>query len=130
VGKLQFAVRLPRWLGSVECANTVNHLDGLPFARLLLVTGLPQGPIVVDTTPRGNSGGGNRSQHVLNWNLRLCRGFGWLGGSARVSMDALNVANEADRIEEIDVTGLTFNERLPAVLQPARFARVSLEWRR
>jgi hypothetical protein len=130
VGKLQFAVRLPRWLGSVECANTVNHLDGLPFARLLLVTGLPQGPIVVDTTPRGNSGGGNRSQHVLNWNLRLSRGFGWLGGSARVSMDALNVANEADRIEEIDVTGLTFNERLPAVLQPARFARVSLEWRR
>jgi hypothetical protein len=25
---------------------------------------------------------------------------------------------------------LTFNERLPAVLQPARFARLSVEWRR
>ncbi|MGA2117343.1 MAG: carboxypeptidase-like regulatory domain-containing protein [Bryobacteraceae bacterium] len=129
VGKLQFAVRLPRWLGSIECANTVNYLDGLPFARLLLVTGLPQGPIVVDTTPRG-SPGGNRSQHVLNWNLRLSRGFGLMTGSARVSVDVLNVANAAARIEEIDVTGLTFNQRLPAVLQPARFARLGLEWRR
>jgi hypothetical protein len=130
VGKLQFALRLPRWLGSVECANTVNYLDGVPFARLLLVSGLPQGPIVVDTTPRGSPGGGNRSQHVLNWNLRLSRGFGLLTGSARVSLDVLNVDNAAGRIEEIDVTGTTFNQRLPAVLQPARFARLSVEWRR
>ncbi|MGA2144208.1 MAG: hypothetical protein ABSH49_04515 [Bryobacteraceae bacterium] len=130
VGKLQFAVRLPRWLGSIECANSVNYLDGLPFARLLLVTGLPQGPMVVDTTPRGNAGAGNRSQHVLNWNLRLGRGFRLLTGAARASLDVLNVANAAGRIEEIDATGLTFNQRLPAVLQPARFARLSVEWRR
>ena len=130
VGKAQFAVRLPRWLGSIECANSVNYLDGLPFARLLLVTGLPQGPIVVDTTPRGNIGAGNRSQHVLHWNLRLGRGFRLLTGAARVSLDVLNVANAAGRIEEIDATGLSFDERLPAVIQPARFARLSVEWQK
>jgi len=67
---------------------------------------------------------------VLNWNLRLGRGFHLLTGAARVLLDVLNVANAAGRIEEIDATGLTFNQRLPAVLQPARFARLSVEWRR
>jgi hypothetical protein len=42
----------------------------------------------------------------------------------------LNVANSAGRIGEIDATGLSFDQRLPAAIQPARFARLSVEWQR
>jgi hypothetical protein len=56
VGKAQFLGKLPRFLGSIDWENTVNYMDGAAFARELLVTGLPQGPILVDATVRGSPG--------------------------------------------------------------------------
>ena len=57
-------------------ASVADYMDGLVFARQLLVTGLPQGPFLVATTVRGSPEGGNRAQYVINWNLRFSRQFG------------------------------------------------------
>jgi len=128
VGKLQFLGQFPKALGSIEWSNMVNYLDGLDFARRLLVTGLPQGPLLVDTTVRGSPGGGNRAEHVLNWNLRVSRSFRVSAGRLRLALDVFNVTNAAHRIQESEVTGSLFNQRLPVAIEPARFVRFQIEY--
>src|SRR5262249_34682956 len=73
VGKVQANYRLPSACGGIEVASVANYLDGLVFARQLLIMGLPQGPFLVATTVRGSPEGGNRAQYVIDWNLRLSR---------------------------------------------------------
>jgi len=128
VGKAQFTGKLPRFLGGIQWENTVNYMDGADFARELLVTGLPQGPILVDATVRGSPGGGNRAEHVMNWNLRLSRSFPMAHGETRVALDVVNVLNSDNKILEVDASGPTFNQRLPLALEPARFLRMSVRY--
>ncbi len=128
VGKIQSTYRLPSALGGVEVANVADYMDGLAFARQLLVTGLPQGPFLVDTTVRGSPNGGNRAQYVVNWNLRVSREFGVREGTLRLSADVLNVTNAAQRLQENDLTGPSFNLRLPVAIQPPRFLRVGFRY--
>jgi hypothetical protein len=101
---------------------------GPAFARQLLVTGLPQGPFLVATTVRGSPNGGNRAEHVTNWNLRLSRRFGLPTGGLTVSADLLNATNAAHRLQESDLSGPSFNQRLPVAIQPPRFMRVELRY--
>jgi hypothetical protein len=128
VGKAQFWGRLPRFLGGIRWENTVNYMDGAAFARLLLVTGLPQGPFWVDATVRGSPGGGNRAEHVMNWNLRLSRGFHVARGDAQLAFDMVNVLNSDNRIREIETSGPAFNQRLPIAIEPARFVRIGIQY--
>ncbi len=128
VGKIQLSARLPKRLGGIECANTAVYMDGLPFARQLLVTGLPQGPLLVATTVRGSPEGGNRAEYALNWNLRLGRTFAMPRGSLRTTLDVFNVTNSSNRIQENDVSGPLFNQRLPVAIQPARFLRFNIQY--
>jgi hypothetical protein len=95
-------------------------MDGLPFARELLVTGLPQGPFLVDATVRGSPEGGARAEHILNWNLGIRRAFKLRYGSITGLAQILNVANAAHKIQESDITGPAFNLRLPVALQSPR----------
>ena len=44
VTKAELLATLPQRLGGIELANAATYMDGLPFGRRLLVTGLPQGP--------------------------------------------------------------------------------------
>jgi len=125
VAKTQVSYRLP---GGIELASVADYLDGLPFARELLVTGLAQGPIVVAATVRGSPGGGNRSEYVANWNLRLGRSFPLRKGRIQAAADILNVANEAQRLQESDVSSPSFNLRLPVAIQPPRFVRLDLRY--
>ncbi|HUI82315.1 MAG TPA: hypothetical protein VLY24_30540 [Bryobacteraceae bacterium] len=122
VGKVQAAYRLP-W-GGVELATVADYLDGLVFARQLLVTGLAQGPFLVATTVRGSPEGGNRAEHVTNWNLRARRQFRVPFGRITAIADLMNVTNAGHRIQESDLSGPEFNLRLPVALQAARQARV------
>ena len=87
IGKLQSTYRLP---GGIDVAAAAAYLDGLVFARRLLVTGLAQGPFVVATTVRGSPEGGNRAQYVLDWNLRFSREF---ARRFALEVDILNVTN-------------------------------------
>jgi hypothetical protein len=128
IGKVQAAYRLPRVLGGVEIASVANYMDGLAFARQLVVTGLPQGAFLVAATPRGSIQGGNRSQYALNWNLRLSRQFELPFGRLTVTGDVLNVTNDGQRLQEEDFSGPSFNLRLPVSIQAPRFARLGFRY--
>ena len=128
VGKVQATYQLPPAWGRIEVSSVANYLDGLVFARQLLVTGLPQGPFLVATTVRGSPEGGNRAQYVMNWNLRLSRQFILPVGRLAVSADVLNIANAAQRLQEDDLSGPSFNQRLPVSVQPPRFVRMGFRY--
>ncbi len=128
VGKVQMTATLPTSLGGIELASTAVYFDGTPFARRLLVTGLPQGPFLVDTTVRGSPEGGNRTEYALNWNLRVGRTWKAPGGRLRASADVLNVLNAGNKIQEVDISGPQFNQRLPVAIQPPRFVRFNMEF--
>ncbi len=128
LGKLQALYRLPRVLGRLDLASVVDYMDGLPFARQLLVSGLAQGPFLISTTVRGSPEGGNRAQYILNWNLRLKREFRLPSGRITVCADLLNVMNAAQEIQQSDLSGLAFNSRFPIAIQPPRFVRLGFAY--
>jgi hypothetical protein len=128
-GKIDALYRLPTHWGGVQISTVADYTDGLAFARMLLVTGLPQGPFLVATTPRGSPGGGNRAQHVENWNLRLSREWPLAFGRIAAAADLLNVTNADLAIQQADLTGPTFNSRLPIAIEPPRFMRFEVRYR-
>ncbi len=128
VAKTQANYELPPTLGRIEVSSVADYMDGLVFARQLLVTGLPQGPFLVATTVRGSPGGGNRAEYAINWNLRLSRQFVLPAGRFAVLADILNVTNAAQRLQEDDLSGPSFNLRLPVAIQPSRFVRMGFRY--
>ena len=130
LGKLSGEYRLP-W-GGIEIAAVADYLDGLVFARQLLVTGLAQGPFVIDATSRGtqlfNSLSGNRAEGLINANLRFARQFRLPAGTFSAALDIMNVANSVYKLQENEITGTSFNARLPVEIQPARFVRVQFRY--
>jgi hypothetical protein len=130
LGKLSGEYQLP-W-GGIEVAAVADYIDGLVFARQLLITGLAQGPFVIDATSRGtqlfNPLSGNRAEGVINANLRLARKFRLPAGRFEAAVDVMNVANSGYRIQENEITGISFNLRLPVEIQPARFVRFQLRY--
>jgi hypothetical protein len=128
VGKLQASYRLPARWGGIQLASVADYTDGLVFARQLLVEGLPQGPFLVATTVRGSPEGGNRAEYAIDWNLRLAREFALARGKLTVTADILNVANAGQSLQENDVSGTSFNLRLPVAIQAPRFARLEMRY--
>ena len=128
VGKAQFTARLPKALGGLEWSSVVNYMDGVVFGRRLLVTGMPQGPFLLNATVRGSPEGGHRAEYVLNWNMRVSRGFKLPKGSIAIATDLMNVTNNGNRIQEVEASGPQFNQRLPIAIPPARFARISVRY--
>ena len=49
-------------------------------------------------------------------------------GSTRLAVDVLNVINAGNRVQEIDVSGLLFNQRLPVAVQSPRFVRFCIDY--
>lgn len=127
VGKIEASWRLP-W-GGIELSSLADYTDGLVFARQLLVTGLPQGPILVAATVRGSPEGGNRAEYALNWNLRIARRFKLPLGSLAVTADIMNVTNAGQSLQQSDLSGPAFNLRLPVAIQPPRFVRLGFRYR-
>ena len=106
---------------------TAVFMGGYPYARRLLVTGLAQGPFVVDATPRGAS----RTEPVYNWNLKVSRSFEMhllRRGTLRVSAEVFNLLNLGARLRVADLTGPQFLENLPLEMQPPRFLRGGISW--
>jgi hypothetical protein len=128
VGKLEAAYRFPSRWGGLEVASVADYTDGMVFARELLATGLAQGPLLVPATVRGSPEGGNRAQYVLNWNFRFGKSFSLPLGRIAVSADVLNVTNAGQKIQESDLTGKSFNLRLPVAIQPPRFVRFGFRY--
>ena len=128
LGKLQAVYQLPARLGGIQVASITSYVDGLVFARELLVTGLAQGPFLVAATVRGSPEGGNRAQYIPNWNLRAARAFRLPFGNLAATADIMNVTNAGHAVEQSDITGPNFNLRLPLEVQPARFLRLEVRY--
>lgn len=126
VGKIEASWRLP-W-GGIELGSLADYTDGLVFARQLLVTGLPQGPILVAATVRGSPEGGNRAEYAINWNLRIARQFKLPVGRLALTADILNVTNAGQSLQQSDLSGPAFNLRLPVEIQPPRFVRLGFRY--
>jgi hypothetical protein len=112
--------------------NAAVFLGGYPYARRLVVTGLAQGPFVVDATPRGTDQG-YRTDPVFNWNLKVSRSFELRGGvlrrgTLRVSADLFNLLNRGTSLRVSDLTGSQFTQQLPLEMQPPRFGRAAVSW--
>jgi hypothetical protein len=125
VGKAELSVTLP---GELLLENAATYLDGLAFGRRLLVTGLPQGPFLVAATVRGSPEGGHRTEYVLNWNLRVRRNVRMAGRTLGVALDIFNVLNAGNKVQEMDMSGPLFNQRLPVAIQPPRFLQVTIDY--
>ena len=138
-GKNGTIVWAPQSAQTAGCISRCGRVDRSPIpddespfppvrARRLLVTGLPQGPFLVATTVRGSPEGGNRAQYVINWNLRLSRQFGLPVGRFAVWADVLNLTNAGQKLQENDLSGPSFNLRLPVAIQPPRFVRIGFRY--
>jgi hypothetical protein len=120
VGKFHASYRLP---GRVDLMAVADYFDGLVFGRQLLVTNLAQGPVIVSATVRGSPEGGNRAQYVLNWNMRAQRDFRVPLGRLTVAIDAMNVLNAAQQLQQNDVSSSTYVQRPPVAIQEPRSFR-------
>ena len=116
-----------RWSG-IQISTVADYTDGLAFSRELLIPGLPQGPFLVPATVRGSPEGGNRTQYLLNWNLRVMREFALYAGRMAISVDILNVTNAGQALQQSDLTGPSFNLRLPVVIQSPCFLRMGARY--
>jgi len=131
-GKVRMYFPTPRRFGKLEIMNTAVFLGGYPYARQLLVTGLAQGPFLVDATPRGGPQG-YRTDPVYDWNLKISRAFEIHGGllrrgTLRVSVEVFNLLNLGTALRVADLTGPQFLQNLPLEVQPPRFARGGISW--
>jgi hypothetical protein len=135
-GKAWMSFPTGRRFGKLEILNTAVFMGGYPYARRLLVTGLAQGPFIVDATPRGSFPGapeGYRTDPVYDWNLKVSRAFEIHGGvlrrgTLRVSAEMFNVLNLGTALRVADLTGTQFLQNIPLEIQPPRFLRGGVSW--
>jgi len=131
--KLAFAWRAP---GDLRVGAVARYQDGQPFARVVVVPDLAQGPEAVQATPRGQTGptgaqdpqgrpltaSGHRFAYTLTLDLRLEKGVRLGRSRAALVAEAFNLLGARNEVEEDPVWGQRF--RLPTALQPPRALRL------
>jgi hypothetical protein len=117
VGKVVASYLAPR---DVRLAVVARYQDGQPFARLVLVPNLNQGPDVVMAYPRG----GNRFTYTATLDARVEKGLVLGGRRCGVSLEAFNLLNAAKEVEENVLTTASF--RTPIFVQPPRTLRLGV----
>jgi hypothetical protein len=124
-GRLHAYYRAPGgiWLGIVA-----KYYDGLPFARMLFVTGFNQGPFFVRATPRLNAGGLLRTEFNATADVRVAKQFRVSRGSLSASLTIFNLLNSSNNTIEADLSGPTFVRRIPWAIQAPRITQLGLEW--
>jgi hypothetical protein len=105
-----------------------KYYDGLPFGRLLFVDGFNQGPFFVRATPRAHPGG-FQTQFNFTLDTRAAREFRLRRGTLSAYLDFFNVLNLDKNTLEADLTGPSFESRVPLAIQAPRAARLGIEWR-
>jgi len=107
----------------IHAAATVRYQDGQPFSRVVLASGLSQGPELVPAFPSGLT----RFTYTLTLDARVEKGFA-LGHSRRVAiaLDLFNLTNMANEVEENPLTGASF--RATTAVQPPRTARLGFKF--
>jgi hypothetical protein len=117
IGKIAGIYRFPArfTLGAI-----LRYADGQPFARLVVVPDLTQGPTAV----RSYANGGTAFTYVGTLDIRVQKAF--TAGRADVTalLDLYNLPNKGNEVTEYVVSGPMF--RTPTALQPPRTAVAGL----
>lgn len=111
-----------------QLGAVARYFDGLPFGRLLFVNGFNQGPFFVRATPRAHPGG-FQTQFNFTLDFRVAREFALRRGNLSGYLDFFNVLNMNRNTLEADLTGPTFESRVPLAVQAPRVARLGIELR-
>ena len=124
-GKLSGYYEGPRGL---YVSAVARYYDGLPFGRMLFVTGFNQGPFFVRATPRADFGA-FRTQFNSTLDLRVAKMFSV--GRSKISgmLDVFNLLNLNRNTLEADLTNVTFSQRVPLAIQSPRTFRLGVEWK-
>ena len=125
VGKATGYYRAP---GRIQLSAVVKYYDGLPFGRMLFVDGFNQGPFFVRATPRAHPGG-FQTQFNMTVDARVAREFALRRGTLSGYLDVSNIQNLNKNTLEADLTGPTFQSRVPLAIQAPRAARLGIEWK-
>jgi hypothetical protein len=110
-GKIAVVYRFP-W--RVRFGAVARYQDGQPFARLVVVPGLTQGP----TTVRAYQNGGTAFTYTGTLDIRLQKTFTLGRSEASAIVDLYNLPNLGNEVSEYVVSGPRF--RTPTALQPPR----------
>jgi len=125
IGKAAGYYRAP---GKIQLSAVVKYYDGLPFGRMLFVEGFNQGPFFVRATPRAHPGG-FQTQFNMTVDARVARKFALRRGILSGYLDVFNIQNLNKNTLEADLTGPTFESRVPLAIQAPRAARLGIEWK-
>jgi hypothetical protein len=102
-------------------AFVARYQDGQPFARLILADDLTQGRDLVQTYGRG----GQRFTYTVTLDARIAADWRFAGRrSAGLVLEAFNLLNMANEVEEDIVTGPAF--RTITAVQPPRVIHVGV----
>lgn len=119
-----------RW--NMRGSIIASYQDGVPYARVLPISGLNQGVFGVLATERGpgdkGSPGGPRGTHYENIDIRILKVF-LLGKRKLVaSLDIFNLTNRALPAVQANVTGPTQYWRVPLKFQTPRSLQPGLRY--
>jgi hypothetical protein len=119
VGKVSAGYRAP---GDVRVATSVRYQDGQPFTRFVVAPDLAGGPEIVHAYSVGRT----RFTYTATVDVRLEKGISLGRGRVAVRVDAFNLTNHANEVEEDVLSGPTF--RLSTAVQPPRTLRLGLRF--
>ena len=117
VVKLSGSYRAP---GDVRLAAAARYQDGQPFSRVLVAEQLNQGPEIIMAYPRG----GQRFTYTLTVDAKIDKDVAVGRGRVGVALEAFNLLNTTNEVEEDVVTGPSF--RTTTAVQPPRAIRLGV----
>lgn len=111
-------------IGGFDFGALGRYDDGQPFARLVILNDLPQGPDFVQAIPRGRA----RLHYTLSVDARVSRRFELSGGALEVSASVFNALGSQFEAEE-QVVWLPDYRRI-TMAQPPRSFVIALRFER
>jgi hypothetical protein len=115
--KLATTVRGPR---RVDIGVVARYLDGQPFARLVRIDDLNQGPELVRAVPNGR----HRFTYIMTVDARLARRFETRAGALALALEAFNLFDQRSSVEEHVLSDAEF--RRSTAVQPPRVLRLGM----
>jgi hypothetical protein len=97
-----------------------RYQDGQHFNRVVIAPNLPQGVDAIPALPRGKT----RFTYVFTLDSRLEKQLALRGRTVTVLLEAYNLLNTNNEVEENVITGAAF--RAPTAVQPPRSIRLGL----
>jgi len=127
VGRLLFdRAYVLKWSTAYHAAHDIllavnaRYQDGQPFSRFVIAPNVAQGPEIIPAYRNGRT----RFTFTVTADLRIEKGFTVGRHRASLWLDAFNLTNRANEVEEDPLTGATF--RQTTAVQPPRTLRLGL----